>query len=136
MEKKSYTPFLVECLFLGGVLMAVTFLLLFGVWKVSGFADPSVMIWAFKIGFSGAAYLVGAPLIRCVADNMDVEPHHWTGLLFGLLLCGFTAIQLRIANEFGFSNLLLPMLAPPLGMLIALIKKKMGGEAKPTLEAV
>ncbi len=133
--KRSYGPFLVEALLWGGAVMVATFLAIFGAWKLLGVATASLMIFGFQLGFSGSIYLIVMPLIRCFTKSMNVETYHFACLVIGAVVAYFTYHQLVRVEEFRIEIIALLLLAPPIGMFIALHKKKDAG-TQPNTETV
>lgn len=134
--KRSYGPFLVEALLWGGSLMVAIFLILLGAWKLLGVASASLMIWGFQLGFSGSVYMIVTPLIRCAVKSMNVETNHFACLVIGVVTAFFTYHQLLQMEEFHVKILMLLLLAPPIGMFLALWKEKTDKQTQQTTKAV
>ena len=134
--KREYESYLVEALLWGGALMVATFLVILGAWKVLGITPVSLVIWSFQLGFSGSIYMIVMPLIRCFVKSMNVEIYHFACLVIGGVAAFFTYHQFMRIQEFSFEIVGILLLAPPTGMLLALLKKKMGSKVHEPQKAV
>ncbi|MBP9687924.1 hypothetical protein KBD68_04675 [Candidatus Woesebacteria bacterium] len=101
---KAMKATFIEVCFLLGVLMALLWAVVFAFWKLNllDTRNPyiaSLIIWGFKMGFSGGVNIFVAPLARFSLD-MPVRDYHYPSILIGLMVTLYTWYQLSISHMF------------------------------------
>jgi hypothetical protein len=86
----------------------------------------SLIIWGFKMGFSGGVHMAIVPVLRHTLDQ-TVRTYHFPGAFIGLCVLVFTGFNLAYSTEFDFG--LLWFLSIPAFMTWAMmtLKNRTGG---------
>lgn len=97
-QKNVLQATFIEVCFLLGVAMTILWVVILVMWKLNVFDLEnayvrSLILWSFKMGFSGAVYMVIAPAVR-YGLNMAVRSYHCICIFLGLCILTFTGSNL------------------------------------------
>ncbi len=133
-QKKVLQATFIEVCFLLGITMTILWGVILAMWKLNALDLEntyirSLILWSFKMGFSGAVYMVIAPVVRYGLD-VAVRSYHYVGIFFGLGILTFTGSNLTRNSLLG-SDIFWTLSIPLIMTSFMMMKKSQNGGFPP-----